>query len=123
VCDGSFKIMKYSFIQNGLNMMILYVSNRSKLISVSISVGPLNSVGKDKIDLLLDDLMKMINYAILDNFFIFFIEQRRFNYFQPNNNKDNIDIKLITNPQVWRQGKNKLFLGKCHINPNVEFKR
>ena len=57
VCDGSFKIMKYSFIQNGLNMMILYVSNRSKLISVSISVGPLNSVGKDKIDLLLDDLM------------------------------------------------------------------
>jgi hypothetical protein len=72
VCDGSFKTMKDSFIQNGLNMMILYVSNRSKLISVSISVGPLNSVGKDKIDLLLDDLMKMINYAILDNFFIFF---------------------------------------------------
>jgi hypothetical protein len=34
-----------------------------------------------------------------------------------------LTIKLVTNPQVWRQGKNNLFLGKCHINPNVEFKR
>jgi hypothetical protein len=57
VCDGSFKTMKDSFIQNGLNMMILYVSSRSKLVSVPTSDGPLNLVGKDKIDLLLDDLM------------------------------------------------------------------
>jgi hypothetical protein len=57
VCDGSFKTMKDSFIQNDLNMMILYVSSRSKLVSIPTYIGPLNSVGKDKIDLLLDDLM------------------------------------------------------------------
>jgi hypothetical protein len=34
----------------------------------------------------------MINNAILDNFFFF--EQRRFDYFQSNNNKDNIDDKV-----------------------------
>jgi len=57
MCDGSFKTIKDSFIQNGLNMMILYVSSLSKLVSVAIFVGPLNLIGKNKIDLLLDDLM------------------------------------------------------------------
>jgi len=57
MCDGSFKTIKDSFIQNGLNMMILYVSSRSKLVSVVIFVGPLNLISKNKIDLLLDDLM------------------------------------------------------------------
>jgi hypothetical protein len=57
MCEGSFKTIKDFFIQNGLNMMILYVSNRSKLVSVAIFVGPLNLIGKNKIDLLLDDLM------------------------------------------------------------------
>jgi len=57
MCDGSFKTIKDSFIQNGLNMMILYMSSRSKLVSVAISVGLLNLIGKNKIDLLLDGLM------------------------------------------------------------------
>jgi hypothetical protein len=57
MCDGSFKTIKDSFIQNGLNMMILYMSSRSKLVFVAISVGLLNLIGKNKIDLLLDDLM------------------------------------------------------------------
>jgi hypothetical protein len=57
MCEGSFKTIKDFFIQNGLNMIILYVSSRSKLVSVAIFVGPLNLIGKNKIDLLLDDLM------------------------------------------------------------------
>jgi hypothetical protein len=48
VCDSSFKKMIDSFIQNGLNMMILYVSRRSKFVCVLTSIGLSNLVGRGK---------------------------------------------------------------------------
>jgi hypothetical protein len=63
----------------------------------------------------------MINNDILDNFFL--LSNVDFTTFNQMTIKIIFTIKLITNPQVWRQGNNNLFLGKCHINPNVEFKR
>jgi hypothetical protein len=56
VWDDSFKTMIDSFTQNSLNMMVLYVSSWPKVIGVSISVGPLNSVSRGKNSLLSDDL-------------------------------------------------------------------
>jgi len=49
--------MKDSLIWNCLNIIILYVSSWSKFVSIPISAGSLNSIGKDKIDLLSDNLM------------------------------------------------------------------
>jgi len=41
-----------SFIQSGLNMMILYVNNRPKFIFVPTYAGLLKSISKDKNNLL-----------------------------------------------------------------------
>ena len=46
-----------SFIQNALNMMILYASSWSNYVCVPTSIGHSNSVGKGKNSLLLDDLL------------------------------------------------------------------
>jgi len=56
-----------SFIQNGLNMMILHVSSRPKFICVLTSIGPSNSGGRGKNSLLLDDLLQMTNDIKFDN--------------------------------------------------------
>jgi hypothetical protein len=40
MCDCSFKIMIDSFIQNGLNIMILYVNSRPQSMCVPTSIGP-----------------------------------------------------------------------------------
>jgi hypothetical protein len=45
VCDGSFKTMIDSFIQSGLNMTILYMSNRPKS---DFFPGPSKSVSRGK---------------------------------------------------------------------------
>ena len=67
VCDSSFKKIIDSFIQNGLNMMILYVSRRPKFVCVLTSIDPSNSVGRSKNSLLLDDLLQMTNDIKFDN--------------------------------------------------------
>jgi hypothetical protein len=48
VCDSSFKKMIDFFIQKGLNMMILYVSSRTKFVCVLTFIDPSNSVGRGK---------------------------------------------------------------------------
>ena len=55
--DCSFKTMIDSFIQNSLNMMILYMSCRSKSVRVSTSASPSNLVNKGKNNLLSNDLL------------------------------------------------------------------
>jgi hypothetical protein len=51
--------MIVSFIQSGLNMMVLYMSNRSKSIYDSTFVGPSSSssISRGKNSLLSDDLL------------------------------------------------------------------
>ena len=46
-----------SFIQNSLNMMILYMSCRSKSVRVLTSASPSNLVNKGKNNLLSNDLL------------------------------------------------------------------
>jgi len=57
VCDDSFKTMIDSFIQSGLNMMILYVGSWPKSMFIPTSSGPSKSVNKSKNSLLSDDLL------------------------------------------------------------------
>jgi len=57
MCDENFKIMIVSFIQSGLNMMVLYTSNRSKSMYDSTFVGPSSSISRGKSSLLSDDLL------------------------------------------------------------------
>jgi hypothetical protein len=40
----------------------------------------------------------MINNTIFDNFFV---EQHKFDYFQPSDNKDNIDHKVDNTSTCW----------------------
>ena len=40
MCDGSYKTMINSFIQSGLNMVILYLISQPKFVCVPISPGP-----------------------------------------------------------------------------------
>jgi hypothetical protein len=65
VYDCSFKTMIDSFIQNSLNMMILYMSCRSKSVRVSTSVSPSNLVNKGKNNLLSNDLLWRIDDHLL----------------------------------------------------------
>jgi hypothetical protein len=54
-----------SFIQNSLNMMILYMSCRSKSVRVSTSASPSNLVNKGKNNLLSNDLLWRIDDRLL----------------------------------------------------------
>jgi len=49
--------MIVSFIQSGLNMIVLYTSNRSKSMYDSTFVGPSSSISRGKSSLLSDDLL------------------------------------------------------------------
>ena len=88
ICDDTFKTMIDSLIQNGLNIMILYVSNQPKSMCVLTSSNPLNSVGIGKNSLLLDDLLQMIDDTMFDNHFV---DQHMLDYSKPNENKEDDD--------------------------------
>jgi hypothetical protein len=53
-----------------MNIIVLYVSSRSKSTYISTSSSPSNSVGKCRNSLLLNYLMHMKNDAMFDNFFV-----------------------------------------------------
>ena len=69
VCDNSFKIMIDSFIQNDLNMIILYMSSQPKSVFVPTSTSCSKSIRRGKNNLLLDDLLQMIDDTMFDNLF------------------------------------------------------
>jgi len=96
VCDNNLKKMINSFIQSGLNMMVLYMSNQSKFIFVVTYAGPLKSVSKDKNNLLSDDLLQMIDDTIFGNLFV---DQHRFDYSEPSDNEDDdtLDPNMTVN--------------------------
>jgi hypothetical protein len=84
VYDDSFKTMIDSFIQNGLNMMVLYVSSCPKslcvltsgriCISASQSVDSSKSVSKMKKKLLLDDCYKELMILYLTIYLLIYID-------------------------------------------------
>jgi len=56
-----------SFTQSGLNMMILYVSSRSKSVCVLTFAGSSSLISRGKNNLLSDDLLQMIGDIMFDN--------------------------------------------------------
>jgi hypothetical protein len=70
VCDCSFKIIIDSFIQNGLNMMVLYVSGLQKSMCVTTFACLSNAVSRGKNSLLSDDLLQRIDDTMFDNPFV-----------------------------------------------------
>jgi hypothetical protein len=96
MCDGSFKTMIDSFIQSGLNMMVLYMSNQSRSDFFSTFVGPSKLVSRGKNNLLSDDLLQKIYDTMFDNPFP---DQHRFDYSEPGDNKDDdtLDPNMMVN--------------------------
>jgi len=76
--------MNDSLIQNGLNMIILYVSSWTKNVFVPTSYGLSKLVSKGKNSLLSDNLLQTIDDTIFDNSFA---DQHRFDYSKPSDNK------------------------------------
>jgi len=58
------------FTQNGLNMMVVYVSIWPKSVCVLISVDPSNSISRGKNNLFSDDLLQRIDDTMFDNSFV-----------------------------------------------------
>jgi hypothetical protein len=75
-----------SFIQSDLNM-VLYMSSRPKVMYVLTFVGPSYSISRGKNNLLSIDLLQRINDTMFNKPFV---NQYRFDYFEPNNNEDNV---------------------------------
>jgi len=94
------------FIQNELNIMILYMSSKPKSLclptsswickSASQSTDLSKSVNRGKTNLLLDDLLQKVNDTLFDNPFA---DQHRFDYSKPNNNEDDktLNLNVIVN--------------------------
>jgi hypothetical protein len=70
MCDDNFKTMIDFFTQNGLNMMVLYISIWPKSVCVLISAGPSNSVSRGKNSLFSDDLLQRTDDTMFDNSFV-----------------------------------------------------
>jgi thiamine biosynthesis protein ThiC len=70
MCDDSFKTMVYSFIQSGLNIMVLHVVSRPESICLPTSNGSSKSVSRGKTILLSDYLLQRIDDFMFDNLFV-----------------------------------------------------
>jgi hypothetical protein len=95
-----------SFIQSGSNIMILYVSSRSKSVCVPTSIGPSNSVGRDKNSLSSNDLLQRINNTMFDNHFA---DQYKFKYSEPSNNEDDVYDEIIPPDPQFRDASGSSF--------------
>jgi len=96
MCDDSFKTMVYSFIQSGLNIMVLHVVSRSKSVYLPTSDGSSKSVSKGKITLLSNYLLQRIYDTMFHNLFT---DQYKFDYSESsdNENDDMLDPNMMIN--------------------------